>query len=109
MLAQIKNNKTGIVFMMRLVKEGDKYGRDMQLTHDTPDTLVEFYDTRSAFDTDPNGVVLGQFVTRYFAKSIMSISGEEYGGLPLDGGIPDWSLDQSALTSAIVLLKNWTR
>lgn len=79
----------------------------MVLTNESADPFVEFYDTRYQFDCDENGHVLGQFVTRY---NLSTLNGEseysngkigERGGLCLDGGVPEWSLDQQAAQEAL--------
>lgn len=58
-------------FTMRVVGDGDAYGRDMTLTHTGDDPLVEFYDRRWDFDADPDGVPLGQFISRYRLSTLM--------------------------------------
>lgn len=42
-------------FTMRVVGDGDAYGRDMALTHTGADLLVEFYDSRRDHEADPDG------------------------------------------------------
>jgi hypothetical protein len=58
-------------FTMRVVGDGDAYGRDMALTHSGNDPLVEFYDRRWDHDTDPDGERLGQFISRYRLSTLM--------------------------------------
>jgi hypothetical protein len=73
-------------FNVRIVQEGESYGRDFCLVHDEADALVEFYDSKQTHcGTD------GQFVSRYY---IYTLLGFEPGriGLCLDGGIPEWSI-----------------
>lgn len=76
-------------FTMRVVGDGDRYGRDMSLTHTGDDPLIEFYDRRWAFDTDPDGVGLGQFVSRYRLSTLMEtdrVGGSVFQtGMTLDG------------------------
>ena len=67
-------------FRVRLVMNGEKYGREDCLTHDKNEPLVEFFDKR--YPHTPNG----QFVSRYFLETIMNITN----GLNLDGGVSDW-------------------
>ncbi|MBT28966.1 MAG: hypothetical protein CMO01_04820 [Thalassobius sp.] len=104
---RIDNAETGIPFTMRVVMNGDAYGKDMALTHEADDPLIEFYDARSQMDTDPLGRPLGQFVSRYrlstldgtetpFTRSIFS----EGRGLDLQTDVADWTLDASAIAQA---------
>jgi hypothetical protein len=58
-------------FTMRVVGDGDRYGRGMALTHSGSDPLVEFYDRRWDHDRDPDGVMLGQFVSRYRLSTLL--------------------------------------
>ena len=77
-------------FNVRLVNDGEKYGRDLCLTHNEQDPLIEFYDAR--YPHTP----LGQFVSRYYARTILETTPER--GLSLDGGIPEWSVTSEELT-----------
>jgi hypothetical protein len=70
-------------FNIRVIKPGERYGRNDALTNDSDDSLVEFYDAR--YPHTPHG----QFVSRYYLTTFMEINGQ---GLRLDGGVPDWSL-----------------
>jgi hypothetical protein len=47
---------------------------------------VEFYDTRYPH------TILGQFITGYFASTLVD-GGESEGGLILDGGQPNWRIN----------------
>ncbi len=58
-------------FTMRVVGDGDAYGRDMRLTHTGPDPLIEFYDRRWDHDRDPDGLMLGQFISRYRLSTLL--------------------------------------
>lgn len=71
-------------FNVRIVNTGDKYGRDDCLTNDK-EPLVEFYDSR--YDSK-NFMGRGQFVSRYYVKTILS--GEYPRGLALYGNEPEW-------------------
>lgn len=77
-------------FTMRVVEDGDAYGRDMALTHSGGDPLVEFYDRRWDHDVDPDGERLGQFVSRYRLSTLMEPgpggSSVFETGITLDGG-----------------------
>lgn len=58
-------------FTMRVVGDGDRYGRGMSLTHRGHDPLVEFHDRRWDHDRDPDGLMLGQFVSRYRLSTLL--------------------------------------
>lgn len=90
MLLSVKN-ELGVPFKVRVVQPGERYGRDNCQVHDDMDPLVEFYDERFPFYTDPEGVVLGQFVSRYSASTIANAAG----GLQLDGGIAEWRVSST--------------
>lgn len=77
-------------FNVRIVRTGDKYGREMCLTHEKDEPLVEFYDAR-----------YNQFVSRYYASTLLE-SGGYPGGLCLDGGHPDeWSVSAEGMARVI--------
>jgi hypothetical protein len=100
------NAANGIAFTMRLVRKGDQYGRDNCLTHDKAEPLVEFYDSRYAFDRTPAGTVLGQFTGgRYYAATLLEGSADR--GLALSGGGRAWTLDAEAFALARAILRNW--
>ncbi|WP_286839933.1 hypothetical protein [Spongiibacter sp.] len=84
-------NEFEVPFKVRVVYPGERYGRDNCLVHEDMDPLVEFYDERYPFCTDPEGVVLGQFVSRYFASTIANATG----GLQLDGAIAEWGVSST--------------
>lgn len=77
-------------FTMRVVGDGDRYGRGMYLTHTGPDPLVEFYDRRWDQDRDPDGLLLGQFVSRYRLSTLLEPGRDGTTvfetGITLDGG-----------------------
>lgn len=83
-------------FNVRLVMQSDHYGREMCLTHNERDPLVEFYDASNDIkELDGSGVVLGQFVSRYYLSTLVG----KYDGsqrLCLDCGNEDiWSINAS--------------
>lgn len=83
-------------FRVRVVGNGDTYGVNGALTHDSDDPLVEFYDaTYAGFDRF--GPV-GQFVARYYLTTLRT-HGDV--GLMLDTAIPEWHLDAAAVTAAV--------
>lgn len=83
-------------FNVRIVKNGDKYGRDFCLTYDENKPMAEFYDSRYPHTE------FGQFVSRYYIGTLLNHEGF-YGdgtesGLCLDGGNPDeWSLSKEEM------------
>lgn len=77
-----------MVWAVRVVEQGDRYGLNDCLENDCPLSMVEFYDTRSEH-TD-----LGQFVTRYFVDTLL----KHPGGLCLDGGVPPWTISTHGMS-----------
>lgn len=92
-----------VPFVVRVVRVGDKYGRDNCLTygegeHDrADDVLVEFYDARYPHTE------FGQFVSRYYLSTLLEDGVHCEFGLCLDGGEPDWSIDADAM----FLVREW--
>jgi hypothetical protein len=110
----IITNSEGRKFAVVLVKNGDRYGRDFCLTNAPGQslsdgrTLVEFWDlTYKHGPVRPDSPVLGQFVSRYHLTVLLGIDastwGVTYGGLRLDGGIPEWTIDAGAMLE----VRNW--
>ena len=77
----------GVPFLIRIVGEGERYGRNNCLTHDEPMPLVEFYDGRFPHTE------FGQFISRYYADNILS----HEGGLDLEFSVPDWKIDADSM------------
>jgi len=91
-------------FTMRVVGNGDSYGRDMCLTHKGPDPLVEFYDRRYNQEEDPDGVRLGQFVSRYYLSTLLKSN--QNGQTPFDTGIlldggNNWRVSAAAMADCL--------
>ena len=98
---------------VRIVEDGDSYGKNMCLTHHKADPLVEFYDADACFNDGPKGIKLGQFVSRYYMSSLM---GDEYGspigngqGLCLDGGVPKWVIEGAAMKRVARFLNRYQK
>lgn len=94
------SNDSNILFNVRVVQNGDKYGRQDCLTHKEDEPLVEFYDA-SFIDKDwPRG----QFISSYYLETLQSRY-VEYGGhcgICLDGGSPNvWYLDGGAMKEVL--------
>ena len=110
MFKKITDVNYGMDWIVRIVQHNDNYGRDMCLTHDKTDKadiLIEFYDTRYPLAKDPSGIVLGQFVSRYYWGTLESLEG--YGGnggqlgttgINLYGGVADWTVSAEMLREA---------
>lgn len=81
------DTRTRLIWAVRIVEQGDKWGLNDSLTHDRPDPLVEFYDTRYEH-TDR-----GQFVNRYNLSTILKSSG----GVNLDPDVPDWTVYEDCM------------
>jgi len=90
-VATVTNARTGLSFAVVVVPTGAAYGLEDCLTNDGG-LMVEFYDTRFPHTEH------GQFVSRYYASTLLPWKG---GGLCLDGGVPNWSLDAGAMREAM--------
>jgi hypothetical protein len=87
------------LWAVRIVHQGDHYGRNLCLVHEKPEPMVEFYDTRYLFSD------LGQFVSRYNLSTLLD--NHPFGhGLCLDGGEPDWTLSDACFGKVQGWLKN---
>lgn len=71
-------------FTVKVVFQGEKYGRDNCLTHEEAKPLVEFYDSRHKHTEH------GQSISRYYASTLLE--GDHNHGLCLYGGEPAWNL-----------------
>lgn len=96
----------GVPFLMRFVRKGDGYGRNQAATHDKDRPLIEFYDARYRFEGERGGEY-GQFISRYYADTLLSGSAEN--GLNLEGSVADWSIDATAYLLALQIIEHWTR
>lgn len=79
---------------VRVVFKGDRFGRDMYLIYDDAEPLIEFYDADHDFDIDTDGKVLGQFVSRYHADTLLEDI-KTTNGIDLHGGIPKWEIEKT--------------
>ena len=75
-------------YNVRIVRKGDRFGRDDCLTHDDDRPMVEFYDSNHPTDDGRGG-----FVSRYYVGTLLGHEGfhggDPTGGLCLDGGQRD--------------------
>jgi hypothetical protein len=90
----ITDLETNLDWTVRVVFQGDRYGRDMCLVHDDVEPMIEFYDAEYNFEKDVDGRVLGQFVSRYYAETLLN-DHDISRGLNLDGGIPRWTINEA--------------
>lgn len=98
--AEFAYGTDGRVFALRVVNQGDAYGRNGCLTHTEAAPMVEFYDTTYAGE-DPDTFTghLGQFVSRYDLDTLMSTDPSR--GLALDSGIPAWTVTADSLAQVL--------
>ena len=101
---KITDIKTDLDWTVRVVFKGDRYGLNWCLTHDEDEPMIEFYDAEYDFEVDLDGRVLGQFVSRYNADTLLEGFCSDWGhsykftnGLNLDGGIPKWSINRMCM------------
>jgi len=92
---KITDIKTDLDWTVRVVFKGDRYGLNWCLTHDEDEPMIEFYDAEYDFYVDLDGRVLGQFVSRYNADTLLRRDLNR--GLCLHGGVPKWSIDKVCL------------
>lgn len=90
---RFENKSTNKSWLVRIVKQGDRYGLNDCLIHDKSASMVEFYDTSKK----------EQFVQRYYVETILGIGGGV--GLMLDGGCSAWNLDGESVDS----VKEWLK
>jgi len=102
-LYKFTDNETNMDWHVRLIFKGDRYGLAHSLIHDEDDTLVEFYDCRYDFDRDVDGTVLGQFVSRYYLKTLRKTDWT-HRGLNLDCGVESWSVGSALMVNLMVLI-----
>jgi len=102
--ALITSKSNGKTFLMRIVRHGGVYGRDMCLTHDKASPLIEFYDTDHKFESDEYGDILGQFVSRYYVGGVIA---DDSRGLNLYGGEPAWQIDAQGMRDARKIMCGW--
>lgn len=81
-------NRNGAEFNVRIVEPGEPHGPTDNLT-DTH-RIVEFF--AAQYEGEKFGP-LGQFVNRYWAESLLDVRG----GLALHLGIPEWTVDATAM------------
>ena len=116
--------ESGIRWCVRIVFEGDDYGRNHCLTHDETEPTIEFYDMDSrAADlmrgSDDKteaylGKEYGQFVSRYcwstlkFEEILNGKTPTDWSerGLNLHGGVDRWSVSSAFMVDAMAAINN---
>lgn len=100
----------GQAYNVRLVREGDRHGRNDCLTHDRADPLVEFYAVSDGAGAGPRGY----FVSSYYASTLRgegpgASRGVADSGLCLHGGgtyDKSYSADASVMTQVLRWLEH---
>lgn len=85
-------------FNVRIVRQGDKYGRGDCRTHESDKPTVEFYDSR--YD-HADWMGRGQFVSRYYASTLAG----HKGGLNLHGGVEGWVVSDEGMQQVLEYLR----
>ena len=85
----VHDKATGLSWVVRVISQGERYGKDDSMMHMHPEPLVEFYDTRYPL-TD-----LGQMVSRYYVGTLLTGHKD---GLTLDSGSSQWVIMEQALS-----------
>jgi len=78
-------NDQGMIWLVRIVQKGDKYGSNFCLEHDKDDPTVEFYALADSM----------QFVSRYYLSTLRE--GDQDRGLYLDDGVPAWQISSEGM------------
>lgn len=95
-------NDVGRKFNVRLIQQGERYGRNGVLVHDEADPLVEWFDATYANDPgffDVNSIGCGQFVSRYYLTTMLEHRPDF--GLDLHGGEPVWKVSAENVRDAL--------
>ena len=95
-------NDDGRTFTVRIIHEGDRYGLNDCLTHDESAPMVEFFDKtyeEAVFQIE-GFTPLGQFVSRYYLKTLAKDDGADY-GINLHGGVDVWRVSAQNRADAI--------
>jgi len=97
-------NRDGRTFTVRIIHEGDRYGLNDCLTHDESEPMVEFFDATYIEGFTP----LGQFISRYYLKTLAKDDGADY-GINLDGGVGVWHVSAQNVADAIAFAHTLNR
>ena len=114
--------ESGVRWCVRIVFEGDNYGRNHCLTHDETEPMIEFYDMDSRAaelmrgSDDKTEAYLaeeyGQFVSRYcwstlkFDEILNGKTPTDWSkrGLNLHGGVDRWSVSSAFMVDAMAAI-----
>lgn len=96
----LKFQNNGNKFVARLVEDGDSYGKDNKIVHNSSEPLIEFFDLRYPH-VKINKDLSGQFISRYNLDTFNAVKT----GIYLDSGSLDWSLNLDSVS----LVKNWVK
>jgi hypothetical protein len=72
-----------VSFIIRIVQQGQKYGRDFKQTHELKEPLVEIY------DADYNHTPFGQYISCYYLDTLRN---RDPHSLAFNGGIEKWRI-----------------
>lgn len=95
-------NEPHATFLVRVVQQGQKYGRDFKQTLAIAEPLVEFY------DTDYSHTPFGQYINCYYLDTLRN---RDPNPLALNGGIEKWRIGQEnaiRLRSWLLSLGEWS-
>ena len=116
--------ESGVRWCVRIVFEGDDYGRNHCLTHDETEPMIEFYDMDSGAaaimrnSDDKTEAYLaeeyGQFVSGYcwstlrFDEILNGKTPTDWSkrGLNLHGGVDRWSVSSAFMVDAMAAINN---
>ena len=102
-------NKNNTEFLVKVVLEGDTYGRNKCLTHDKSEPLVEFYDYGRSSNRirNPYWGEDGKLISRYFISYLLSDDFKEDGShqINLHPNIDEWFIDSEAMKPVIEWLE----
>ena len=117
--------ESGVRWCVRIVFEGDDYGRNHCLTHDETEPMIEFYDMDSRAaelmrgSGDKTEAYLaeeyGQFVSRYYYSTLKmrdplgkgsALADWSKRGLNLHGGVDRWSVSSAFMVDAMAAINN---
>ena len=97
-IAKFIDNERNQPWTIRIVEEGDKYGRDDCLTYEKEEPVIEFYDGENLFDKqESDGTMLGQFVSRYYISTIMDGKGLDAKMLEMKLASIPWAEDKGPI------------
>jgi hypothetical protein len=79
-------NDSGVEFIVRVLREGDKYGRNKDLTYTSTESIIEFFDPSYIFTS----CEYGEWVSRYLVSNFQTLPTELF---YLDDKFNGWYLN----------------